>query len=204
MNYPEIRIEYAWLLSDATSKHLNDFWGDGTPLLSEDEYKSIAKSYRKTWKIYEKRILHALEDILGLRFRHNIIDVYIAPWMNAYSDPMVIGVQYEPSHFVEVLTHELIHRYLDDNNIVSRDDRLLKEWRNMFGNQEFNVTVHIPVHAIMQKIFDDIINEPDRTIHDKKECEQWPEYDAAWKYVDKVGYEKIIKQLKEIYKRLGE
>ena len=204
MKYPEIRIEYSWLLAQEVSKPLNEHWGDGSPLLSDDEYKKIAASYRKAWQPYEKRILKGLYDLLGLHFRQNVIDVYIAPWMNAYSDPMVIGVMFKPDRFVEILTHELIHRFLDENNVVSRDERLMDEWKKMFGKHSFNVIVHIPVHALMQAIFDDVLHEPQRTTHDKKLCEQWEPYHNAWKYVEKVGYKEVIEKLRESYRRLGE
>ena len=34
--------------------------------------------------------------LLDLEFRQNIIDVNIAPWFYAFSDPMVIGVTLNP------------------------------------------------------------------------------------------------------------
>jgi len=56
----------------------------------------------------------------------------------------------------------------------------------------------------MRFLFDDILHEPDRTTKDKERCKQWPDYNAAWQYVDEIGYKEIIKKLKESYKTLSE
>lgn len=205
MKYPEIRIKYGYLLSDNTSQYLNELWGDGTPLRSPEEYEEIVETYQKVWQPYEAKILKGMCDTLGLSFRQDIIDVYIAPWMNAYSDPMVIGVTFTPERFIEVFTHELIHRLLTDNNQSRYDTDYVKEWQKLFSKEhDWNALVHIPVHATLQAVFEDVLGEPKRISHDKKLCKQWPAYDAAWEYVEKTGHKKIIKQLKESYKTLSE
>lgn len=204
MKYPEIHVQYGWLLAGATAEGLNEAWGDGTPLRSDEEYRKITEDYEKAWQPYEKKILKAMCDILGLSFRHNIIDVYIAPWMYAYSTPMVVGVTYSPDRFVEVLTHELLHRLLTENNETDWKKIDVARWEKVFGKHDFNVTVHIPVHAVYQAIFDDILGEPQRTKNDRELCRQWPAYDKAWQYVEKVGYQKIIEQLKKDYQKLRE
>lgn len=205
MKYPEVRIEYAWLLGDNVSQYLNQLWGDGTPLRSYEEYQEVAENYTKAWQPYEKKILRGMCNTLGLSFHQNTIDVHIAPWMHAFSSPMVIGVNYKPDRFIEILTHEMIHRLLTDNNESAYDMDHVKEWQELFGKEPSkNTLVHIPVHAVMRAVFDDVLQEPERTKHDKKLCEQWPDYDAAWKYVDQVGYKKIIEQLRESYKKQSE
>lgn len=205
MKRPDIRIRYGYLLSDNTSRYLNELWGDGTPLRPTDEYEAIVATYQKAWHPYEEKILKGMCETLGLNFRQSIIDVYVAPWMNAYSDPMVIGVTFTPDRFIEVLTHELIHRLLTDNIESRYDTDYVKEWQKLFGmDHEWNVVVHIPVHATLQAVFDDVLSEPNRTKRDKKLCEQWSAYNAAWKYVEHAGYRKIINQLQESYQVLGE
>ncbi len=205
MNYPEIRIKYGWLLSAEVSEPLNKLWGDGTPLRTKEEYEQIVENYQKAWKPYEKKIIKGMCDTLGLSFRQNIVDVYIAPWINAFSDPMVIGVTFEPNRFIEVLTHELLHRLLTDNNESNYVTTYTDEWAELFGKEHsWNALVHIPAHASMQAIFDDVLKEPSRTESDKKLCKQWKDYNAAWEYVGEVGYEEVIAKLKESYKKLSE
>lgn len=70
-----------------------------------------------------------------------------------------------------MITHELIHRLLTDNtsNHYLTDFRI--EWERLYGKNHLQDTlIHIPVHAIMQAIFDDYLHEPDRTRRDKEMC----------------------------------
>jgi hypothetical protein len=146
-------------------------------------------------------------EMLGLTFRQNIIDVYIAPWFNAISDPLVIGVSKSPSEFVDSLTHELLHRLLTDNNEVSGDVFLIPEWQAMFGEEySFVATVHIPVHALHKAIYLDVLGEPERLGRDIKSCHDnnSVDYVAAWGYVESHDYKKIVCDLAEMYGRLGE
>lgn len=89
--------------------------------------------YKKAWRPYEQKIILNMTELLGLSFRQNILDVYIAPWFHAFSDPLVIGVTKEPDLFVDILTHELFHRLLTDNTAVPYETNMLTEWRRLFG-----------------------------------------------------------------------
>lgn len=203
-NYPEIRIKDAWLLRQNTSIHLHELWAkEGERLADDDEMEHIVSAYREAWTPYEKKIIHGMCGLLDLEFRQNIIDVNIAPWFYAFSDPMVIGVTYKPDRFVEVLTHELIHRLLTDNTQTAYDTLYANEWKRLFGaDHTFGALVHIPVHAIMQGVFDDALDEPERTINDREACRKWEDYDVAWRYVEEHGYKWVVDQLRVNYKQL--
>jgi len=202
---PEIRIKDAWLLRAAASVPLNELWGDGGSLRTDEEYAAITEAYQKAWKPFEQKILRAITDMLGLSFRQNTIDVYIAPWFNAFSDPMVIGVVQKPDVFVDTLTHELIHRLLTDNTAVPHELFLLPVWEELFGkNHSFNTLAHIPVHAVHKAIYLDVLNKPKHLERDVTRCKdkKATDYIAAWDYVDKHGYLEIIEKLKASYKKL--
>ncbi len=204
-NYPEIRIKDAWLLRQNASTHLHELWSkEGDRLADDDDMEGIVSEYKAAWSPYEKKIIHGMCELLDLDFRQNIIDVHIAPWFGAFSDPMVIGVTYAPDRFVEVLAHELIHRLLTDNTQTPYDTRYATEWKKMFGeDHDFGVLVHIPVHAVMQALFDDVLHEPARTKNDREKCRKWQDYDVAWRYVEVHGYKDIIAQLKANYRILA-
>ena len=206
MNYPEVRIKNAWLLYDAASVHLHELWAKKDEhLATKDEVDTYVSAYKKAWEPYQDKVIRGMSDGMGLEFRQNIIDVGIAPWFIAFSDPMVIGITYMPDRFVEVLTHEIIHRLLTDNTQTAYDTPYADHWKKLFGEEHsFNVLIHIPVHAILQYVFDDVLNEPQRTKNDRAKCSKWPDYDAAWQYVEKHGYQTIIAQLKENYAELAE
>lgn len=206
MTYPEIRIKNAWLLYDAASVHLHELWAEkDEKLATKDEVDSYVAAYQKAWAPYEDTIIRGICDITGLEFRQNIIDVSIAPWFHAFSDPLVVGITYQPDRFVEVLTHELIHRLSFDNTNTPYGTNYADHWAKLFGKEHnFTVLIHIPVHAIMQALFDDVLHEPVRTKNDREKCRNWPDYDAAWQYVEKHSYKTIIEQLKDSYKKISE
>lgn len=206
--YPEIRIKNAFLLRESASEGLNELWGDGTPLDDHDHYQKIVDAYNKAWQPKEALIMNAMQDILGLQFKHNIIDVYIAPWFAAFSDPMVIGVQNKPDSFVDTLTHELLHRLLTDNtklDLPLEDVSLSAEWATLFGQKHtWNALIHIPVHAVLKDIYHNVLKEDYRLDRDIDEHQKYEDYKTAWEYVENNGYKEIISQLKESYKKMAQ
>lgn len=159
--------------------------------------------YKNAWQPYEARILTAMCEVFGLEFKQNTIDAYVLPFHNSFSDPMVISTKYTPDRFIEVFTHEITHRLLTDNNIltVGTGNALLQSWERLFGEtHSFNTLVHILVHAILEYIFKDILNEPARFDRDIELCAKYQDYALAWDYVQEHGYKEIIKQLREEYR----
>lgn len=196
-NIPELRIKYAWLLADAASIVMNEKWGNGQPLLSYDEYVSIAAKYSKWWSPHNEKILSGISDIFNLEFRQNIIDVNVAPWFTPISDPMVIGPAFKTGDaVVNTITHELLHRLITDNTSTDYEHDHIKDWEELFGtNHSINTLIHIPIHAGMKKLYLDVINRSDLLKLDIKESKQYPDYAKAWQYVEENDYNKIMKQL---------
>ena len=205
--YPEVRIKNAFLLREGASEGLNELWGDGTPLHDHDYYQKIVDAYNKAWQPKEALIMNAMQDILGLKFKHNIIDVYIAPWFAAFSDPMVIGVQHDPDSFIDTLTHEILHRLLTDNTKLdlSEEDRTLTtEWAKLFGkDHSWNTLIHIPVHAVLKDIYLNVLKEERRLKRDIDEHQKYEDYKKAWAYVEGNDYKEITSQLKKSYARMA-
>mgnify|MGYP001206377862 CR=1 FL=1 len=204
---PTIRIKDAWLLRENASQHLHELWANEGDVLADDDWmEKRVKEYREAWSPIEKSVLNGMVDSLELSFRQNVIDVYIAPWFRAFSDPMVIGVMQEPDVFVDTLTHELIHRLLTDNTAIPHETMLLEEWQKLFGKEHtFGTTVHIPVHAVHKAIYLDILKESKRLKRDITNNKKYKatDYIAAWDYVEKHGYKEIIAKLKVSYKALS-
>ncbi|MCW1908320.1 MAG: hypothetical protein KIH63_003185 [Candidatus Saccharibacteria bacterium] len=209
-NYPEIRIKDAWLLRENASKFLHELWGKDQELADDALMEKRVAEYEAAWKPYEAKIMNGMCEVVGLEFRQNIIDVYIAPWFAAFSDPLVIGIQNDPDTFVDVLTHELLHRLLTDNTSIDfQTGSLAKEWPKLFGEEhEFGVLVHIPVQAIHKHLYLEVLKEPKRLEREienyKKETSYDPaNYLKAWDYIDQHGYKEIIAKLKASYKELA-
>lgn len=206
-NLPVIRIKDSWLLRDNASKHLHELWGKGEKLVDDAWMEKRVSDYQKAWKPFEQKVLLGMTELLGLSFRQNIIDVHIAPWFKAFSDPLIIGVSQEPDVFVDILTHELLHRLLTDNTTIPYETELLPEWQKLFGEDHtFGALVHIPVHAVHKAIYLDVLNDSSRLDRDIaiNKTRNATDYIAAWEYVEKHGYKQIIKKLRSSYETIGD
>lgn len=198
---PKIRFKYGWLVAGEASLVLNDTWGDGTPLRTQEEYFEIAKKYQGWWRPDGDTILAAMTEVLGLRFSQTEIDIYVVPWFNAISDPMIIGPAFPTrDELVNVVTHELLHRLLTENTVTDYTHDYLSDWKELFGDLEFNTLVHIPVHAVMKKIYLDKLHRPDLLDLDKRLVQKNQPYANAWTYVDENGFEEIIHKLVHWYR----
>ncbi|HEU4830612.1 MAG TPA: hypothetical protein VFS65_00385 [Candidatus Saccharimonadales bacterium] len=185
---------------------MNEKWGDGTPLETFEYYKGIADEYTRWWEPFGDDILEDLCKILNLRFRQNTIDVHVAPWFYAFSVPMVIGVIFKTKDkLINVLTHEIIHRLLTDNTTYEYSHDFVALWRGMFGDElSQNALIHVPVHAVMKKLYVDIMDRPDLVKLDQKSVSKNPSYVEAWEYVDRHGYDEIVKKLRQDIDERGE
>lgn len=202
MKLPEIRIKNAWLLREAASVPINELRGDGTPLLSDEEYEKVTRNYEKAWRPYEQDILTAAIKKLDLEFYQRVIDVYVAPWFAAFSDPMVIGVMNTPDEFIDDLTHELLHRLLTDNTSLPLDTKYLAIWQKLFGDDhKLNTLVHIPVHAVHKYIYLEVLKDEKRLARDIDRVKEYrtKDYLDSWAYVNEYGYNEIVEKLKRSY-----
>jgi hypothetical protein len=202
MNYPEIRFRDSFLLIGTIYNDIEPAYmppiakTDERGKLSRENINKKLDEYEKAWRPYEEKLIKGMCDLLNMEFRQNIIDIYAAPFYTSFSFPMFIATKYEPDRAVEVIAHELLHVLLYDN--TSQELDLFskgEEWRKLFKDVDDEIArIHIPVHAALQALFDDLLHEPERTKRDKQMCSNYPSYKLAWEYVEKVGYRKIIEK----------
>lgn len=204
----EIRIKDGWLLREKASQHLHELWGGNSTLANDEEMADIVAAYKKEWAKHEKKVLGTLESQLGVTFRKNIIDVYIAPWFYAFSDPLVMGITFSPEEFVDQLTHELIHILLTDNtkkSIDSLNTQVGDEWSKVFGkNHSFTTLIHIPVHALHREVYKALYKDEAeaRELSERRKLSEnnASDYLKAWQYVDEHTEDVIIDMVKRTYK----
>jgi hypothetical protein len=208
---PKIRIMFSWLLYNEASKVLHQRYAKkGEKLMSYEACEDWAEKYRQEWTKYNDTILADMCQPLDLKFRQSDIEVTLAPWFKPISQPLIIGYNYGADEFVDILTHELIHVLLTDNNKYSFwgktfDDVLVTKWKKLFGeDHDSNTLLHIPVHAVHKYIYLDVLHEESRLERDQKwyENDSSSPYFQSWRYVDGHDYKEIISQLKEQYSEL--
>ena len=201
---PEIRIYYSYLLADFESKIIAEKFD--LKMDTEEQFIVWAGNYRAEWSKYEGEIIPALQKALGVKFYKKVIDVNCAPFFRPKSDPLIMNFKNLPDKFVDELTHELCHVLLTDNtkaqhHSYKRRVNLLDIWEDLFGRHDTNTLVHIPVQALMQHIYIDVLKDPSRLERDKKDSKRYGhgEYTDSWNYVEKHGYKEIIEKLKKSY-----
>ncbi len=148
-----------------------------------------------TWKNVERDIVVGVQNISGLNFYQNLIDVYFVSGFNgALSDPMVISLKFEGDRLVDVLTEEIIHRLLTDN--VQKKNGSIWARNNYPDQTDKMVTNHILVNAIHKEIYLNVLESPDRL---KRHIDSLnsPSYKTAWDIVEKEGHLNIIRKFRD-------
>lgn len=159
-----------------------------------------AQNYKKEWAKYEEKIIRNLCSITGLKFNRNVIDVYIVSGNpRQFSNPIIIKSGFPPDEFVDVLTHELIHKLFQDN-IDIFPVKILTE---MFPKESQTTKNHIFTHAILKYIYLDVLKDKKRLEKNiiKSKNHGTNDYMRAWKIVERTGYKKLIKELKDKIKK---
>ena len=194
---PEIRFENGWLLTNAFMAYREEikrFKGSRAPTFAK--MARLIKDREKEWKKVGRKILRAMQRIAGLNFYQNLIDVYfVYGWRAAFSNPMVLSMRYQGEEFIDILTHELLHRLLTDN-IQGKDGGL---WLAKIypGAKDIKVACHVLVHAIHKEIYLTVLKRPDRLKYDVNKCQDWPAYKRAWQIVTTHGHLNIIDRFKK-------
>lgn len=153
------------------------------------------KAYNDEWTHIGNTVLTAMQEVLGLSFQRNIIDVHIVSGLSrSFSNPLVIKSGYSPRDFIGVLIHELIHILCSDNqNIIPAP-------KDIYSDDETMLTKnHIIVHAVLKYLYLDVLKESElltASIASSK-IHSTNDYSRAWEIIDKEGYLEVINQFKK-------
>ena len=203
---PKITIKYGKLLDPIFvfyCKNKQDLkkqgWNDWVPP-AQEKIKQRIYDYRQEWGKSEEKILRGMCNILEMKFKRNIIDVYIVSGSSRQlSDPIVIKSGFKPNEFVDSLTHELIHKLFEDN-IKKFPIMILKE---MFPNETDTTRNHVITHSVLKYIYLDVLKDKSRLERNLEVSRKHRtnDYARAWEIVEERGYVELIKLLKTKIKR---
>lgn len=204
--FPKIIIKYGKLLDPIFifyCKNNPDLkargWNDWIPPTQEEIFKRI-EDYKKEWSKYETKILKSICAVFNLRFKRNMIDVYIVSGNpRQLSAPIIIKSGFSPNEFVDSLSHELIHKLFEDNG-----KRIpMSIFDEMFPGETNAVKNHVVVHSALKYIYLNILKDDERlerNINSSKK-HTTSDYLRAWEIVEKEGYVEIIKKFKSKIKK---
>lgn len=198
---PEIKIKYNRLIdpifvfycqNNPELKKLG--WNDWVPP-SKEEIIQRVENYKAEWAKYEEKILKGLIKITGLDFKNQIIDVHIVSGNpRQISNPLIVKSGFSPDEFVDVLTHELLHRLFTLNRI-NKEIMISKK----YIEETEAVKNHIIVCALLKYVYLDILKDDSRLRKNMENSKKHrtDDYTRAWNIVEKEGYIKLINEFKD-------
>ena len=199
LKLPEIRIQSSWLLEPVSRKLAGRKAKSRAYYPSKSVVEKKIKLFERIWRKHETKLLRAMCRKLNLQFYQNVIDVYVLPYwyVMGMSKPLIISARIKKAdRFVDLLTHELVHRLLSDN---TRKLRVGKIFNKMFRGKSLATRNHILVHATLKYLWLEVLKEDYRLERDIMVCQKYSSYKAAWQYVEKEGYDEIIQNFKRQY-----
>lgn len=202
---PEIKIKYNRLIDPIfvfyckNNPELKKMgWNNWVPP-SKEEINQRVENYKTEWAKYEKKILKGIIKITGLDFKNQIIDVHIVSGNpRQISNPLIIKSGFLPDDFIDVLTHELLHRLFTLNKI--KKEIMVSE---KYIEETETVKNHIIIHALLKYVYLDILKDDLRfrkNIEGSKK-HRTDEYARSWNIVEKEGYMELINEFKNKFNK---
>jgi len=196
---PKIKIAYNRFLDPIFLGYIKGLekHKDWVPPTKEEVIKRV-KNYKALWAKYEAKVLPAMVEIFGHDFKRNQIDVHIVSGNpRGFSTPVVLKSGYSDVDFINCLIHELIHCLFADNCNNTEDGKCTCV-KHVYPHENKTVENHVFLHAMLQKIYLDVLNEPERMEAELAFTKNSKYgYDIAWKIVEEKGYQNIIDAYKK-------
>ena len=169
--------------------------------LELDEYPSkeeIEKYLEEIKKLWEKdKILGKISEIMGLKWTWNKINCYIVGRGTNFAFPLTLTIWTKKTDFIDVLTHELIHR-MEFQHRVHRT-KWLKYLDDKYKGESDDAKNHILTFAVHKKIYLELFNQ-ERLNRNIKRNDNMLDYNRAWEIVEQEGNDNIIEKFKEVTK----
>lgn len=184
MKLPKIIFRRSWLYDSALARRQE---------FKNPDEKKLQKAFtkiQKDWKVHEALLLKEISKVTKLKWNEKEIVIYFSYGIFPYSDPLTIN----PRSDIHVITHELIHRILSEDENWLKIKKRWGKFMSKYKKEDKACKVHIIIHAvhmeIMSKLFDDKVIKKEilSTAHNLP-------YARSWEIVQQDGYKNIVKEL---------
>lgn len=197
---PKVIFRYSWIYDQNWRVWIKNYKKNYGKYPSTKEVLSYIKKIDKLWKKEEKIIFRELSKITKIKWNEKIIKCYVVGRCIPFSDPLTISLYKYPDYFIDVLTHELIHRIFATKENFQKSKKAWDYINKKYKKEIWNTRVHIVIHAIHKHIFLKFFGEK-RLKREIKIMGKFPEYKRAWDIVQKEGYQNIINEFREKIKK---
>lgn len=191
---PKVLFKYSWPYDESWKENYKGSTYEYKAYPSAKKIEAYIQIISKLWKQKEKQVLKEIADVTHLSWHTPTITCYVVGRCIPFSDPLTIPVydQY-PDYFIDILTHELIHRLFTDGQNEHKAKEAWKYIHTTYKKEQFNTQIHIPLHAVHKHIYLKYFNES-HIQRDQRLIRHLAPYKKSWRIVEKEGYENIIKE----------
>jgi len=193
---PKIIFKYSWIYDQNWKMWIKNykFAKEYGQYPSTKEILDYIPKINKLWEKDEEKVLKELSKITGIKWEEKIIKCYVVGQCIPFSDPLTLSLYRRSDYFIDVLTHELIHRLFCQSIKGTK-----KAWEHIhknYKNYPHKVRIHIILHAIHTHVFLKFFGEQ-RLEREIRIMSKLSDYKQAWDIVKKEGYQNIINGFKE-------
>lgn len=187
MEKPQIVIINSGVYNNTIRK-----WLGKDDYLTKEELGEYRQALVVEWEKIETETLNSIISSIGWPWEEKLIRCYVTGTRASFSDPLTLGYKKNINLAVDVLTHELIHRYISQQ-IPDLRKKILDFYEN-YPDENRIVQNHIMVHAIHEHVYR-AANKLERLEADISLSQSAPDYAKAWQIVSEVGYRAILKKI---------
>jgi hypothetical protein len=166
--------------------------------LPKETVDRVLSTAADVWDKDGGRIITELSDVAGLPWQEDKIPCYlVSDCFYSFSDPLTVPLsKHSPEEpgFVDIVSHELIHRLLHSNEDCLKD---VKQFvKQTFPDIKPKTEVHLILYGIQSQAWQNLFGDERRqnliaTVPEIKS------YQKAWQMVQEIGYEKVVDEFRK-------
>ncbi len=163
---------------------------------SAEEILDYVRKAEKEWRREEARVMMEISRITSLNWAEEKIDCFVVGRCRAFALPTTLQI-YEGDYqrFIDVLTHELIHRIFSSEENRKKIKRAWDYFNKKYSKESRVTRVHVVVYAVHTHLYKEFGMEH-RIAENVKRVSYKPDYKRSWEIIKENGYKTIIEELR--------
>lgn len=169
---------------------------DSRGRLSPQAHGGRLRSYRREWSMWGAHILTGIAQLTGVRWKEKMLECQVraANSDGSADGPLCVPGYKDPTQFVDILTHELIHVNI---SYAPREGEQGFELR--LRRHPHIVRQHVLVHAVHGILLKRLFGE-ERYLRERVWARTRPDYDRAWRIAEIKGFERVTEEFRSFLK----
>jgi hypothetical protein len=204
MNIPKLHLKYAYPLDGERRKLFADKNFGEYP--SIEEVRNRVGELKKIWSEINNgdKVFKLLIKVIGVTIPRDLEMHIFGAGLNAMSNPLIMpiigrgGKKFTDNEFIEIVIHEVIHRFIGDSENNANIEKYWKTIREEYKNETIRTQNHILVYAVLEIVLSELFGKEKLKDFINSDNPKHPEYQRAVAIVVEKGAENLIKQFRDI------